>query len=277
MKELTLSEIQSESLKILKDVHSFCKENGIMYSVAYGTLIGAIRHKGFIPWDDDVDIIMPRPDYDRFCRTYKSNNYKIKSPEVDVDCMLAFARVYDDKETIIDSIIPWSKDKIGVWIDVFPLDSVPDNNSFVDEKEYKNAIKNWKQSITARTALGHFRKEKSLLFNVKLALKKIIFRNGNKAKYYVDSIVNCQHLHTYKSTNHWSQLGCLDALEWHRIEDFESILLMPFEDTEVMVMNGYNNVLRECFGDYMQLPPTEQRVGHSDGLTKFYWKEDEKR
>lgn len=272
-KELSLTELQKESLNILKDVHGFCVINNIMYSVAYGTLIGTIRHKGFIPWDDDIDIIMPRPDYDRFCRTYKSNCYKIKSPEVDADCMLGFARVYDDNETITDSLVPWCKEKTGVWIDVFPLDSVPDSNNFVDQKEYKAAIENWKQSITARTALGRFRKEKPLMFNIKLVIKKLVFRNGDKAKRYIDSIVNCQHLHTYKSTNHWSQLGCLDALEWHRIEDFETIQLMPFEDMEVMVMNGYDNVLREYFGDYMQLPPVEKRVGHSDGLTKFYWKE----
>ena len=67
MKKMTLEEIQSVSLDILKDVHAFCVRNDIHYSLAYGTLIGAIRHKGFIPWDDDVDVVLPRPDYEKLC------------------------------------------------------------------------------------------------------------------------------------------------------------------------------------------------------------------
>ena len=69
MSELSLKEIQSQSLEVLQTVHEFCVAEGIQYSLAYGTLIGAIRHKGFIPWDDDIDIIMPRPDYERFPTT----------------------------------------------------------------------------------------------------------------------------------------------------------------------------------------------------------------
>ena len=71
MREMALKEIQQVSLDILKDVHQFCINNGIHYSLCYGTLLGAIRHNGFIPWDDDIDIMMPRPDYDRFVNTYK--------------------------------------------------------------------------------------------------------------------------------------------------------------------------------------------------------------
>ena len=68
MKEMSLREVQLGCFEILKDVHVFCVSNNIRYSLAYGTLLGAIRHKGFIPWDDDIDIIMPKPDYDRFCK-----------------------------------------------------------------------------------------------------------------------------------------------------------------------------------------------------------------
>ena len=77
MQELTLKELQQVSLDIIKDVHSFCVNNNITYSIAYGTLIGALRHKGFIPWDDDVDIVMPRPDFERFCREYRSDKLRL--------------------------------------------------------------------------------------------------------------------------------------------------------------------------------------------------------
>lgn len=73
-RRLTLSELQSVSLEILCKIDSFCRKNNIRYSLTYGTLIGAVRHKGFIPWDDDVDIMMPRPDYERFLSEFKSND-----------------------------------------------------------------------------------------------------------------------------------------------------------------------------------------------------------
>ena len=274
MKELSLQELQAESLKILKDVHTFCVENKIMYSVAYGTLIGAIRHKGFIPWDDDIDIMMPRPDYDRFCNSFQSSRYKIKSPEKDKDCMIAFARVYDDKCTIIDTVIPWCGEKSGVWIDVFPMDTVPDDVLFKDKPAYKKAVKSWKISIPARGALSSFRKDKPIIFNLKLIAKKILFRR-NSARKYIDKVLYCQHLLDWGSTRHWSQLSYFDQMGWFNMDDFVGAELMPFEDSEVMVMNGYDNVLRESYGDYMQLPPEEERSGHTVGATKFYWKESE--
>ena len=86
-------------MKILKDVHAFCKANGIRYSMAYGTLLGAVRHKGFIPWDDDIDIVMPRADYDRFCREYKSDRYELFCSARQPDAYVAYARVADMRET----------------------------------------------------------------------------------------------------------------------------------------------------------------------------------
>lgn len=100
MKEMTLREVQLFELGIRKDVHEFCMANHINYSLAYGTLIGAIRHKGFIPWDDDIDIVMPRPDYDRFCRTYKSQaGYEIFSP-IQGNSYLGYTRVCDFKKNL---------------------------------------------------------------------------------------------------------------------------------------------------------------------------------
>ena len=127
MKQLTLQEIQAQSLEILQTVHDFCLAHDIRYSLAYGTLIGAIRHKGFIPWDDDIDIIMPRPDYDRFCRTFRAPGLGLLWEE-DKNYYLSFCRVFDTEKTWCRSLLPVGKDyKGGVWIDVFPADGVSDN------------------------------------------------------------------------------------------------------------------------------------------------------
>ena len=271
MKELTLRELQIEGLKILKDVHSWCLTNGVMYSVGYGTLIGAIRHKGFIPWDDDIDIIMPRKHYERFCRNYSSSRYKLLCPESTKNYYLAYARVYDTETTISNTRVPWHDGENGVWIDVFPIDYVTDDK-VIFEKYKKVLQRKWAETAWGRQAKCSFNRSWPLMVNIKLLVKKIITLNGFTARNQLDTFMAIAQSVTVEKSNHWSQLTCMDGYEWHRVEDFNNTKPMPFEDTEVMVMNGYDNVLRDSFGDYMQLPPMEQRGGHSDGITQFYWK-----
>ena len=136
MKEMTLQDVQKVSFDILKDVHSFCELHQIRYSLAYGTLIGAVRHKGFIPWDDDVDIVIPRPDFERFCQEYKSSlGYELYTPE-DSYNFLPYARVCDNEHTIVKTNRPWSTEPTGIWIDIFPLDGLPS-----DETDFLNLVK----------------------------------------------------------------------------------------------------------------------------------------
>ena len=139
MQELTLSEIQKYSLEVLLHIHDFCVAHNIDYTLAYGTLIGAVRHKGFIPWDDDIDIIMTRENFDRFVREYQSDeNFMLVSPN-DSKSFIAFARVCDMKNTQIVTRIPWSKYTTGVWVDIFPMDSISDN-----EEKHKKRFKSLK-------------------------------------------------------------------------------------------------------------------------------------
>ena len=104
MQELTLKDLQQVSLELLVDVHEFCVNNNIRYSIAYGTLIGALRHKGFIPWDDDVDLMMPRPDYERFCHSFCSNKFKLIYYGNDKTALAGFARVVDCNKTVYHAV-----------------------------------------------------------------------------------------------------------------------------------------------------------------------------
>lgn len=268
---LTLHDIQTESLSILKDVHRWCLDNKVMYSVGYGSLIGAIRHKGFIPWDDDIDILMPRKHYERFCREYQSEKYKLLSPELSENYYLAFARVFDTERTISESRVPWQDGENGVWIDVFPIDLVSDDrNEF--EKHKKELQRKWAETAWGRQAKCNFNMSWPLGMNLKLFIKKVLTLNGYLARKQLDGFMKVAKSLIANDSKHWSQLACMDGYEWHKVEDFVYTVLKPFEDTEVMVMNGYDNVLRDDYGDYMKLPPVEQRIGHSDGFTLFYWK-----
>ena len=271
-KLMSLHDIRSVSLEILKDVHFFCELNNIRYSLAYGTLLGAVRHKGFIPWDDDVDIVMPRPDFERFCREYQSSHgYTLYAPE-DGKSYLTFARVCDSIHTDVITKSPWCIDSTGVWIDVFPLDGMPS-----DEAEFSAFVKRIRKLMqkelrvrwTKLMDVSHLSGIKEHLFYL---VKRVLFYN-----YCIYSDVH-EHIQALKSNSFeemdfYGQLCVMDypEKEHNPKDDFKSCILMKFCDSEFRVMNGYDNFLRRYYGNYMELPPEKDRVPPQLEF-KFYWK-----
>ena len=276
---MTLRELQLFSLNILKDVHEFCKSHKIQYSLAYGTLIGAIRHKGFIPWDDDVDIIMPRPDYEKFCKLYKSSYYKLASPHESYIC---FARVYDDQKTTSVQSVPWlkSKKRSGVWIDIFPIDSISDNEDDF-KKQYNEAnrllllqgkVRSTKKTIKDTFVLRSF--NQAIIKLMRAWLGKVIMIThpiDNVNKSYQEVI----RKYTWGTTDHWAQLSCADNgyKDYGHVSWLSSYALFPFEDTSFYVLKDYQEWLSNKYGDYMALPPESEREQHTLDITKFYWKQ----
>lgn len=271
MKKMTLQELQKFSLDILKDVHSFCMQNGIKYSLAYGTLIGAIRHKGFIPWDDDIDIIMPRDDFERFCETYNSARFHIISPK-DNECWIAFARVCDLDKTYAESICNWCKRDTGVWIDIFPADGVSDNSD-----KFKESIlfgrKLWIKQLYCRYAKHAFDTSLSLIYNFKLLAVKIITLNGIRLRRHIKRLTNNARQYKFGNTKHWSQIVCLDVVEkkYQDTHDFDKTVEVDFENEKFCALEGYDNFLRNIYGNYMKLPPVEDQIPKQDDVI-FYWK-----
>lgn len=274
MKEMTLRELQLFSLEILKDVHQFCMDNNICYSVSDGTMIGAIRHKGFIPWDDDIDIVMRRPDFERFCSIYKSERFKLKYREQDKNCFVPYARVYDTDRTWVKTLKPWcDDDEAGVCIDVFPVDGVTENkDSF--RKYYKRSRLLFRCNSISRAAFYPFSFKKTISFNVKLLAMKIVFLNGILTDWFCRGVIKRAKAIKYGETNYWGNLSsmCDGIMDYHRVDTFTDVSLMEFEDTKVMVMNGYDEYLRDKYNDYMQLPPEEKRVAHLSYHNVFYWR-----
>lgn len=271
MKELSLKDLQSCALDILKEVHHFCKQENLHYSLAYGTLLGAVRHKGFIPWDDDIDIYMPRPDYEKFFQIYSSPNSVAIHER---DSFIAFGRVCDTKKTIMKTTLPWSNSKnIGVWIDIFPIDGIADDKALFSQA-IQDIDKLLNKQLAARRAMPG-------LFS-QLAPTKIFKQLCRKIKYISldiskinNSIEEIRSRIPYETANHCSQLVCSGNKDKEFFEKkiFQEFTELDFENESFMAVKDWDTVLKLNFSDYMQLPPVEQRVQHSSDHTKFFWKD----
>lgn len=264
MEKMNTKDIQLQSLKVLKDVHEFCKNNHINYTLYGGTLIGAIRHQGFIPWDDDIDIAIPRPDYERFVRSYQSaNGYQLFARERQGnDVYLAYARVCDMKESYVRAeTYPWSKFKTGVWIDVFPLDGMPsDMDSAIKHTQKANRI--FEKTNRARgimAALNARGKESKLVYLLKTIGWRMIlpyYKQWNKL------IAVCKK-YNFNNSSYFSNIafGGYGIKEYCPKEVFkDGFILHPFEDSEFYIMAGYDMALRMKYGDYMTPPPADKQV-----------------
>ena len=268
-RQLGLKDIQRVSLDILKDVHAFCISNGINYSLAYGTMLGAVRHKGFIPWDDDIDIIMPRPDYERFKKSFKSSKGNVLVTED--ESYIAFSRVCDTQRTKTGkSLWPWSKKELGLWIDIFPLDAIEN-----DKQKFHDKIQRLESLSTKQIKARNAKVLPSMSFGVIQSIKQLV-----KNIFYLGLDINRinNKIIAEATQTHWddssvcSQLVCGTSIkEFYNKSLFSKTILMPFEDSEFCVAEGWNVFLSSYYGDYMKLPPEEDREQHTS-FVKFYWK-----
>lgn len=277
MKEMTLREIQLVGLDIMKDIHRFCEENNIRYTLAYGSLIGAVRHKGFIPWDDDVDIWMPRPDYEKFSKSYQSKvGFKSLSPFED-DNYFYFTKVYDAARTHVEMKLKHHKGDLGVWVDVFPIDGVSDDRDtfladYAQIRKTRQKINSIRGSYTALSRAAGLWKIKE---GLKMLVKRLLFGNIYSLRKKHEGL--CSR-YGFGQTKHCSSLCCVDAYKKNKPEcfdtaDFTEFVLADFETEKFYITKSYNHILRNIYGDYMVIPSKENQESHikKDG-EHFYWK-----
>ena len=261
MRELRIDEMKSVEAKILQRFDEYCKENDLKYSLAEGTLIGAARHKGFIPWDDDIDVIMPRSDFERFRTSFSDSRYKIIQPGKDSIFPYFYIRL-SDNETVVKFDGEYSNPKVnyyegGLWIDILPIDNFPDSDEDLRKTERKlltlfkmyraSKRRGWcKQHSIARNFAWLGAKTLSLPFSTEWMRKKLeklmVSYNGKETR------------RKGFWTNYWHHPWIFPATAFQGVKELE------FEGRMYPVIAGYDEYLRSEYGDYMKLPPEEKRI-----------------
>lgn len=256
-KPISLEERKIIQLEMLKEIDTFCRNNHIRYSLAFGTLLGAIRHQGFIPWDDDVDIMMPLPDMLRFKKIFHSDTIKYCDVDTENNYEFAFSRIANiktyDKRGLISKTY-------GVCIDTYPIVSIPDtveaqHSFFEDAQLYfdkRKRYRRWNSRI------------------IKAIPIKAIPGLSTSVRLYRNYLFNTV---SYGSTNAYyivaGPLKIRDKMIYDR-DIFNELREVKFEDGNFMAISNYDYFLSLRYGDYMKLPPEEDR--HPYHGFHYYWR-----
>lgn len=260
MKNINIDELRKIQLDILDDIAMFCEENKLTYFLSYGTLLGAIRHNGYIPWDDDIDIAMPRPDYECFLKKFnhRESVYKVIHYSNNKSYNLPFAKVHDTRTAMWEYM--YKKEDFGVYVDIFPLDGSPKHGCFRFINYYLNMFLNTKKAI---------------LDDSRPMSKNYMMRIGKILLYPISSGVICSLMDKIGSIYDYEKspkvgLTILNVKEEIDKSLLEKTLYHSFEDRSYRIPEGYEGYLKELYGDYMKLPPKEKQVTHH--TFKAWWK-----
>lgn len=253
MEELTSDEIRKVQLKILDELAVFCKHNDIKYFLSAGTLLGAIRHKGYIPWDDDIDVMMLRKDYQKFNDLYAKSEakYDLLTYHNTTHYNNPFMKMSDKSTILIEDRL--SKVNIGANIDIFPIDNIPQKNqSFFYAK-----LKFIRKLLKLKTYEGKF--EKRFLWKLMLTCGRfsLFFLPVKWILKKLDHITQKDYKNSHLSgVTVWGYF----EKEICRSEVFNNSILVEFEGKSYCVPQLYHEYLTNIYGDYMKFPPLEKRI-----------------
>lgn len=252
-------------LDVLKAFIKLCGQHGLTYYCCAGTAIGAVRHHGIIPWDDDIDVIMPRPDYDRLLEIVKKKNlgkYELITPYNNNAYPLYFSKLANAGTTLVeDAHIPCVT---GLYVDIFPLDATSDDTDEAKRLKRKyTKIINRLNAVSTHNSFGEYM---ALLADPKewgrFAIKTAaFFARKQLRRTLIRQMDNISHKFDYgKAANVQVYTGSYGMKEVFPKAWLGNGTMLPFEDITVRLPEQYDTYLRHFFGDYMQFPPEEQRI-----------------
>lgn len=261
---MSFKDVQQIALGVLKHIHEVCEEQSLRYTLAYGTLIGAIRHQGFIPWDDDIDIMMPRPDFDKlveYYNTHETGPYKLMNLGNTVGYPYFNTRVCDTRTYIeVTNEDPYG---MGIFVDVCAMDGL--GNNWDEACEIMSKSKKLCSSMFLATRNKfHIGLTKGLKKKI-LKFPAYMLTHLLGKEFFIRKMQNLVVARDYENSEY---VGCLvwstyrPQKEVMKKEWIESVIIGKFEDGRFNVSSFYEEMLTQLYGDYMQLPPEENRVYH---------------
>ena len=259
--EKSIKEVQAKILEVMKYIDELCRKNGITYYIMGGTALGAVRHGGFIPWDDDLDIGMPRDDYEKFMQVAKSElseKYYLQNTDTESEYWLTFAKIRKNNTVFEEPSVAGMSDKIhkGIFVDIFPFDYVKKNSgvfvhlqfilskAIIETMYYKAGVYSTKASLNYKT-LDSVLNMLSMRMLSKLQSKIASAQNRKKSKYLADLNSSRKYLAAI-----------------YPISYFLPVQDGDFAGKKFKIPNDYDTYLKMVYGDYMKLPKEEERVNH---------------
>lgn len=264
--DIDIRDVQQIELEILIEFDRICKFYSIPYQLFGGTLLGAIRHKGFIPWDDDIDVCMLRKDYEYFLSVYKnvlSNQFFLQTCYTDKTSIVQFAKIRR-KETIFKTGKDLeSSENVGIYIDIFPMDNIKPS-SFLGKMQPKifsffyalSSSTNINRVIRSRKGIIRITR-KMFYYLSKIIPKKVFDDQAQKALKLFDNSYTeyVSHLSNGASKKRYYKF-------MRKAKDFNNNILHTFEGHMFPIPKNYDEVLKRIYGDYMTLPPKEEQYPH---------------
>ncbi len=249
-----LRKLQLTQVEIIKYIDAFCQKHNLRYSIAYGTLLGAVRHGGFIPWDDDLDICMPREDYEKFIELWENtDDYLLQNHDTDREFTQGFTKIRKKNTAFIQETDIGKSYNTGIFIDIFPYDRVPDNKF----KRKKQVIHAMLHQLYNR---GYAPEDNGSIF--KYGCKLILFLVPKKM-YYEKSKKHLKKLCEYNKNKNFKYFSISSYMSMHKYypsDIFDNITKLKFEDMEISAFGNYDAILSEFYGDYMKLPPEKDQT-----------------
>lgn len=265
MRKISLTEQKQILVQILEHIDKVCRDNNIMYSLCGGTLLGAVRHKGFIPWDDDIDILLPRPEYERLITLIKKDQkYLLLSPEDD-GYFLPFSKVVD-RRTIMRMDNPYEPviRDLGVFIDIFPIDGLPSKPAEqIKYVEYVRWIRRKMIMSMPRIYYGSNCWWKRLVKRIVYFPWHAYLRLTSSPDKLKAKLLDVMQTYDFNTSPHAGfVLSAYGAREVLPRDIYLGTIELEFEGRKFTAIRNYRVYLNALYGDYMQLPPVEKRVSH---------------
>ncbi len=273
-KYLSLEEYHAVLFDMLKQVDSICHAERLRYFLSGGTLLGAIRHKGFIPWDDDIDLMMPRPDYEIFLKKAEKRlpkRYILAFPDRTKDYSQPWIRIFDTRVAVDDSGMQRTLTR-SLFVDIFPIDGLPSNRTlsnlcFTRVRAWDILLKcARRKALYPDERLKWLKKPMMALTRVRPLPKYAVSLNKSARRCSFERA----HYAGVLATTHYG------SRERMPVEVFRGSVQVPFEGGFFPAPIGYDTYLSRLYGDYMQLPPEEKRVSQHN-LHAYLISEEEKK